>query len=159
MANKYSMKKQMVNDYFTFLCFIGFIITSLFLIGIFGFNMTLTKRYGILALDNDMRIVLGIIFGILDILCIMVFILRIRKGKYLVRDGLETEAEIISVSCYKDRGRIEYIYKIENEEYKCGNGISITKTTPEYAIGGKIRILVDQKNRGKAVIRGNFIIE
>jgi hypothetical protein len=149
MIKKYSIKKQMANDYSTLLCFIAFIIISLFLIGIYG-NSTL---------DTDMKILLGIGFGILDILCIIGFILRIEKGKYFVKNGIETEAEIVYVSYYKDRGRIEYIYKIDNKEFKCGNGAHISKTTKEYAERDKIIILVDPKNKKKAVILKNFIME
>jgi hypothetical protein len=120
---KHSISKQIKNDYFTLLPLIGIIIFSIFLIGILFFGISLTKRDGVINLDNEMQTIMGIIFGLLNLLCIVSFIYRIYKGNYFVNNGLEMDAEINNVFFDRDRGRVEYIYKIEDKIFKRGNGI------------------------------------
>ena len=60
MERQYSFSKQIHNDYSTLLSFIGFIMSALFVIGIVVFNF----------IDN-MQLVLGIIFGVLSLLCLL----------------------------------------------------------------------------------------
>jgi cbb3-type cytochrome oxidase subunit 3 len=156
---EHSISKQIKNDYFTLLPFIGIIIFSLFLIGAVFFGIALTNRNGVVDLDNEMKLIFGIIFGILVLLCVIAFIYRIYRGNYFVKNGLEIDAEIIDIIIVRDRGRIEYSYKIEDKIYKKGNGIHKTKTTEEYKIGDKIKILIDPKNNKKTVIKNHFIMD
>jgi hypothetical protein len=157
MDSKYSLKKQISNDYLTLTTLIGTIVFLIFLIGIFGFGIALTKRNGIIILDNKEKLIFGIIFSVFSILCFIFFILRIKTCKYLVNNGLEIDAKIIDVYYYKDRGRIEYIYNIDNKEFKRGAGIHITKDTKDYKKDDIIKLLIDPKNNKKNIIKNNFI--
>jgi hypothetical protein len=153
MEYKYSLKKQLDNDYFTVLGLIGAIVFSVFFIGIVSFGIVLTKRDGVVNLVNSDKIIFGLVFGILTLLCLFSFVFRIFRGKYLVNNGLAMDAEVVNVFYDRDRGRVEYIYKIDGKEIKRGNGIHVSKTSGKYNSGDKIKILVDPKNHKKAIIK------
>ena len=157
MKKKHSLKKQISNDYLTLLSLIGFLITIIFSIMSLGFGFTLTRRDGIMDLDNSDSIFTGAIFGILSLFCLLMLIFRINRGKYLVNSGLDIEAIISNVFYHRDRGRVEYSYTINEQEFKRGNGIHVKKDSIKYNVGEKINILVDPENNKKAIIKSNFV--
>jgi hypothetical protein len=167
MERQYSFSKQIKNDYATLSGIIGFAASSLILFlglvfgvlfGRFVFHRQAAFR-DLYFLDESDKIMFGIILGCLSLFCLLLFILRIKTGKYFVKNGLEINAEIYNVLYYRDRGRIEYSYNINGKIYKRGNGIHITKTSGYYKNGDMIKILVDPKNNKKAVIMNHFIKE
>lgn len=165
MERQYSFSKQIKNDYSALFGIIGFAASSfiLFLGLFFGVSFRRLAFQGqasfrhLCFLDKSDKIMIVIIFGCLSLFCLLLFILRIKTGKYFVKNGLEINAEIYNVLYYRDRGRIEYSYNINGKIYKRGNGIHITKTIGYYKNGDMIKILVDPKNNKKAVIMNHFI--
>jgi hypothetical protein len=160
MNSRHSIKKQIFDDYYTFMsfcCFISFLL--LLIIEIFYPSNN----------DTGLKLIRGL--GILDILCLIIFSVSLIRGKYFVEKGIEIDAEIVDIRIqwYLCRIKVIYFYSIENEKYKRGNvlinPIAPFATTTQCYIKGDIikgdiiKILVDPNNVENAIIKRHFCIE
>ena len=158
MERQYSFSKQLKNNYFTFLSFLGFAMFLVASIGISIFGIAPTKRDGLIDLRGDpLQMILGIIFGSISLLCFVWFIFRIKAGKYFVNNGLEFDAEILNVFYEGDRGRIEYSYEINANIFKSSSVVPKYKNSKIYEKGNIIKILVHPINNRKNVIKDHYI--
>jgi tetratricopeptide (TPR) repeat protein len=158
MNSRHSIEKQIFADYYTFLPFICFISFSFLLI--IEILYPSNNEIGF-----DIRFIRGL--GILDILCLIIFSVRLIRGKYFVEKGIEADAEIVDIRIqwYLCRIKVIYFYTIENEKYKRGNVLiypSVLPTTTQCYIKGDIitgdiiKILVDPNNVESAIIKNHF---
>ena len=157
MERQYSFSKQLKNDYFTFISFLGFVIFLIASISISVFGIALTKRDGLINLSDDpLQMILGIVFGSISLLCFVWFIFRIKTGKYFVINGLEVDAEIFNVFYEGDKGRIEYSYEIKGNIFKRGSAVPKYRKSKIYEKGDKIKILVHPLNSRKNIIKDHL---
>lgn len=71
--------------------------------------------------------------------------------------GMEVKAIVNSVSFFRDRGKIAYVYTYQGQKYLSGNSVMKTKRTKLYKVGDKIEVLVDRNNPKRAVIKDLYL--
>jgi membrane-bound metal-dependent hydrolase YbcI (DUF457 family) len=100
---------------------------------------------------------LAYIFAAISAAALVVIFWRVRLIKGIIENGIEAKATISSISFYKDRGRVEYIYNHEGQKYMRGNGIMKTKRTKNLRVDDTVIVMIDPGNPGKALIRDLYL--
>ena len=88
-----------------------------------------------------------------------VLIARIVTIKNHFKNGVEVDGTITSIFFYRDRGRIEYEYELDNKPYNSGNAIHKSKFAKSLKEGQKVRLVVKKDKPNKALIREMYIEE
>jgi len=86
-----------------------------------------------------------------------VIIWRVYMIHITFREGAEIKGRITEVTMRRDKGRVEYTYIFEHEEYKTGAGIHRNKQTLKLKEGERIVLMVDRKHPKRAFIRDIYI--
>jgi hypothetical protein len=60
---------------------------------------------------------------------------------------------IVMIGFFRDRGRVEYIYNFNGQDYRSGNAIMKTKLTKSFAQGQVVELCVSRENPSKALIK------
>jgi|GEM_PF-2386628 len=111
---KFNLEKSIWNDYILMITtiiptiFIGFIIYFIYI-------------------NEDKNLIL--IFGLLAVVFAVLFFVRIKYIKSFLNDADTIQGVIISVGFFKDRGRIDYVYEINNNRYVHGQAVMKNKYT------------------------------
>src|SRR5688500_11843284 len=82
---------------------------------------------------------------------------RIRTIQQLFSKGIEVGGQIIAISFYRDRGRVEYSYSHAGQAYSGGNAIMKTSRTQQLRSGDQIVLLVNPDEPKRALIRDLYI--
>jgi hypothetical protein len=88
---------------------------------------------------------------------VAVIVWRLRTFEAVFAAGVEVTGEITNLSFHRDRGRIEYIYSYEGQEYSGGNAIMKNSRTTTLQPGTPIVLVVDRANPRKALIRDLYV--
>jgi hypothetical protein len=83
--------------------------------------------------------------------------MRYHVLKLYFNDGVDIKGVIVKIWFYKDRGRVNYTYQIEDKAYIKGLAIMKTKETSVLSEGMSINLLVKKDNHKKAIIKDLFI--
>jgi len=139
------------HDFLTFIYVIFPVVSvlmSVFLV-VFGF---LPSRRGHEYIDAD---ALPVFIG-LSIAVLMVFlpllILRIRRFKSILRNGIKIKGKIVNIYFHKDRGKITFQYRINNENIIKSMMIMKSKVTESIMINDEVDVYVDKSSKMKALI-------
>ena len=90
------------------------------------------------------------------VVAIPVIIWRILYFLKIFEVGEEAAAEILGVSYYRSRGRVDFSYNYKGSEYTSGNLLLVGGRVRELAAGQEVVVIVDPENPKKAVIREMF---
>lgn len=101
--------------------------------------------------------ILPIIFSVITIFAFVVLVWRIQVFNTVFDDGLESTATISSISFFRDRGRVDYVYSYQGQKYISGNAILKVKRTQALQIGEQVIVIVDRNNPKRAFIRDLYI--
>lgn len=71
--------------------------------------------------------------------------------------GVESIGVITSVRFYKDRGRVEFAYSVQEQRYESGNALNRTARTRELQEGHRVRLIVDPQNPRRAFLRDLYL--
>ena len=134
---KFNLEKSIWNDYILMITtiiptiFIGFIIYFIYI-------------------NEDKNLIL--IFGLLAVVFAVLFFVRIKYIKSFLNDADTIQGVIISVGFFKDRGRIDYVYEINNNRYVHGQAVMKSKYTKKLQKGQTINLLIKKSAEKKAMI-------
>ncbi len=133
---KFSFVKSIKNDYALF----GSAIVVILLIPFVVYNIVKGEFNAVY------------VFGSIDLCFIFLFLWRLLVIKSYFNDSIELEGTITKIWFYKDRGRVEFYYKIETREFGKGHAIMKTKATLALNKGQKVKLLIKNRNHQKAII-------
>ena len=71
--------------------------------------------------------------------------------------GTQVRGKISSVYLKRDRGRVEYTYIFDNQEFKSGAEVHRTKQTKALKQGDRVILMVDRANPKRAFIRDLYL--
>jgi len=95
--------------------------------------------------------VAGLVVGI------PVAIWRIRSIQQIFSKSVEVVGQVTNISFYKDRGRVEYSYTYQGQNYSGGNAIMKTGKTQQLRSGNQVVLLVNPDDPKRALIRDLYI--
>lgn len=131
-------------DYLAFIASIAFTFFWIF----YFYDMLVAKN-----------VVPNLLYWVLAVTVISIAVLVWRYVSILVfyGMGIEIKAIVNSVSFFRDRGKIAYIYTYQGQKYLSGNSVMKTKRTKMYKVGDKIDVLLDRNNPKRAVIKDLYL--
>jgi hypothetical protein len=88
---------------------------------------------------------------------ISLMIWRIRLIKSAFEDGREVTGIIETVSFYRDRGRISYIYSFDGNRYRSVNSVMKHRITSGLQQGQEVAIMANNDNPKIAFIRDIYV--
>lgn len=91
------------------------------------------------------------------VLSIPTLMWRVTRIRGILACGEEAPGEVLSVSFYRDRGRIEYTYSYHGQEHRNWNAVHKTARTTALQQGQKITVAVDPQGPKRAVIKDLYI--
>lgn len=84
---------------------------------------------------------------------IPVMMLRFNWFRSLFTVGQEIEGRVVRVWFYRGRGRVEFCYEYQGQEYAVGRAVGANRQTRMLKVGDSVPVLVDPANPRKAAIR------
>jgi hypothetical protein len=91
------------------------------------------------------------------IISLSVLIWRVRTLYSVFADGFEVPAIIHSVSFFRGRGRVEYVYTYQGQKYLSGNAVQKTRWAEALKVGDQVIVVVDRKKPKRAFIRDLYL--
>lgn len=85
--------------------------------------------------------------------------LRYLRQKKLLLEGMEVQAQVTRIFFYRDRGRVDVVYKVEGKEYEAWNSLHRCKATEAIQLGDTVSIRIDPKKPGRAVVSEPYGLE
>lgn len=82
---------------------------------------------------------------------------RIRSIQQMFAKSVEVVGQITNISFYRDRGRVEYSYTYQNQNYSGGNAIMKTGKTQQLRSGSQVVLLVNPDEPKRALIRDLYV--
>ncbi len=82
---------------------------------------------------------------------------RIRSIQQMFAKSAEVVGQITNISFFKDRGRVEYSYTYQNQNYSGGNAIMKTGKTQQLRSGSQVVLLVNPDEPKHALIRDLYV--
>jgi len=93
----------------------------------------------------------------ISVVTLMIVGWRYYRVSSLYKYGTQTQASIIDIGFFRDRGAIKYTYTFHGEQYTAKLSVMRNKHTREYNIGDKVPILVNPDRPKHSVIRDLFL--
>jgi hypothetical protein len=121
----------------------------------FGYFPGLRGRDPIQGTEGAPLFLYMFIFGLLFGLPLAFW--RIRSIQQMFAKSVEIVGQITTISFYKDRGRVEYAYTYQNQNYSGGNAIMKTGKTQQLTSGSQVVLLVNPDEPKRALIRDLYI--
>ncbi|MHB0954748.1 MAG: DUF3592 domain-containing protein [Pirellulaceae bacterium] len=87
-----------------------------------------------------------------SVVCIPLLIWRLSIIFAMFRHGVPAKGEITRAFFYKDRGRVEYKYTFDGQQYQAGNPLHKTAKARALKEGDEIDLLVNPAKPNKAII-------
>jgi hypothetical protein len=82
---------------------------------------------------------------------------RIRSIQKIFSKSVEVIGQVTNISFYRDRGRVEYSYRYQDQAYSGGNAIMKTGKTKQLHPGSQVALLVNPDEPKRALIRDLYI--
>ncbi len=118
---------------------------------LFGFIPRLRPR-PVLEVDSQFVIVMSIATGVLTVVLLLLLARRVSRLKRVVEMGTRISATVADIGFFRDRGRVEFQYTYEGQEYRTGTVIMKNSQTQAIAAGAQIEVAIDPRKPGKVVI-------
>jgi hypothetical protein len=143
-----------------FLALLGVIVPLVSLImyvcvAYFGYFPGLRGRDPIQGTEGAPLFLYMFIFGLVAGLPLAFW--RIRSIQQMFANSVEVVGQITNISFYKDRGRVEYTYTYQNQNYSAGSAIMKTGKTRQLSSGSQVVLLVNPNEPKRALIRDLYI--
>jgi hypothetical protein len=78
---------------------------------------------------------------------------RVRLIQSAFEEGREVEGDVLSVSFFRDRGRVSYVYTIDGQKYESSNAVMRHSRTRGLRPGQKVVITANRDNPKIAFIK------
>jgi hypothetical protein len=98
-----------------------------------------------------------LIYAAVSVIALGLLLWRIQLIRGVFSDGIETTATINSISFFRDRGRVEYIYMHEGKKYAGGNAVHKVKQTEALQVGQQVVVVIDRSQPKQAFIRDLYM--
>lgn len=95
--------------------------------------------------------------GIITIVSALVLIWRIRLFFHIFTEGVEAPATISKVFFFRDRGRLDYSYTYQGQQYNSGNAVHRVKQTRNLKPGDQVIVIVDPNHPKRAYVRDLYL--
>ncbi|HUE71078.1 MAG TPA: DUF3592 domain-containing protein [Pirellulaceae bacterium] len=148
-----STRKIILNDYVAFLLTIGGPIAlaiSAFT-AVFGFIPSIRNRGG-QEVDPQFIIGMCVVAVVLTLLLFFLLWRRIARIRNILATGPRTKAKVLGIGFFKDRGRIDFEYTHNGQQYATGTAVMKNQQTTSIAAGDEIEVALDPENPLKALI-------
>ena len=159
MANKTkpSLVRIIQSDY---LALLGILVPSVSLImyvcvAYFGYFPGLRGRDPIQGTEGAPLFFYLFIIGF--VIGLPLSIWRVRSIQKMFANSVEVTGQITDLSFFRDRGRVEYSYIYQGQNYSGGNAIMKTGKTLQLRPGSQILLLVNPNEPKRALIRDLYV--
>ncbi len=78
---------------------------------------------------------------------------RVILLRRVFRNGVQVQGKILAFSLRRDRGRVEYVYIFNGNEYQSGANVHRTSLTKNLQVGERVTLIVDSSQPKRAYIR------
>jgi hypothetical protein len=82
---------------------------------------------------------------------------RVRSIQQMFANSVEVNGQVTDISFFRDRGRVEYSYSYQGQNYSGGNAIMKTGKTLQLRPGSQIMLLVNPNEPKRALIRDLYV--
>jgi len=94
---------------------------------------------------------------VLVLVGVPLFIRRYGSIRHTFRTGIEAQGTVVSVTHFKDRGRIEAEFTLDGEIHRMGNPVHLTKQVRTIQEGQTVTIVYCSNDPRKAFIKDIFV--
>ena len=119
-------------------------------IGAFYLFLSLTE-------ENPVDLTVPIIFGVSAVIALIVLFWRIQLFNTIFSDGMTATATINKIWFFRDRGRINYSYFYQGQNYSSGNVVMKIKKTKQLQMGDQVPVMINRNNPKQAFIRDLYL--
>jgi len=99
----------------------------------------------------------AILCALLTTIALGIVAARIRMLHKIFQDGMQINGRILNVTMRRDRGRVEYTYIHNREEYQAKVSVHRNKQTLALRKGERVILLVDRSKPKRAFIRDLYV--
>ena len=139
-------------DYWSLLCLLAPIVAwGMFMATSFGFSLDRSKGSGAGGPFSESRFYLGAAI-VTSCTCFPLLVWRARSLSSVFRRGERVTGRIVNVWFVSGRGRIDYTYTFNGQEFTAGNATTKNEKTKSLENGQEVRLLVAPKNPERAVM-------
>ncbi len=103
------------------------------------------------AFINDIKMLIILVSIELVFMCL--WAIRFSYLASFFKNSIESKGKIIDIWFYKDRGRVTFVYQIDDMLFKRGMAIMKTKHTKSFQKGQEVDLLVNSNAHKKAIIK------
>ncbi len=135
---KPNIRKILLTEYLTFF----FLILGLTLAGLVIILIVINEAIGF-----------AVVLILLSIASIFLMVMRYNYLNTVLEKGIEVEGKVTSSGFDESRGRINFTYTVDNQEYTVGNRVLKNRRTRKMEKDKVITVLVDAENHEKAFIK------
>jgi hypothetical protein len=82
---------------------------------------------------------------------------RVRLIQSVFEDGWQVQGSLVSVSFFRDRGRVTYVYTVQGQRYQSSNAVMRNRLTRGLAQGRNVTIVAGKDNPKDAFIRELYL--
>lgn len=82
---------------------------------------------------------------------------RVTRIRRVFRDGLAVPGTITHRSFFRDRGRLEYYFSLNDEEFVAGNGVRRSARTEQFHLGMKVTVIAAPDHPKQAFLKELYI--
>ena len=142
---KPSIERIFFTDYITTVSAISIVIAAVaFLIDRFIQSLGLGEQFPFFV-------------GLVCIIGVAAIVWRIRLISSAFEFGWEVDGDLVSISFFRDRGSVTYIYTIQGERYQTRNAIMKHRLTRSLVQGQQVVIMANKDNPKIAFIRDIYV--
>ncbi len=141
-----SLVRIITTDYASFLGFAFPIVAWLFYL-----LLAVSQKLGSISSS------VPLIFAAITLAAAGVLAWRIRLVRSIFNDGMETPGVISHAAFFRDRGRIEYTYPVQDLMFRSGNAVMKVKRTRALQPGDRVTVVADPNNPRRALLRDLYL--
>lgn len=140
-----SFFKVVTTDYTACSC-----LLTPFVLGAFYLFMSLTE-------ETSVDLIVPIVFGAGALIAIIVLFWRIQLFNTIFSDGMTATATVNKVWFFRGRGRINYSYFYQGQNYASGNVVMKVKKARQIQMGDQLAVMINRNNPKQAFIRDLYM--
>jgi hypothetical protein len=122
----------------------------------FGVSLT-SKRSGTVIENSDANPFFLIAPIVLTILGAAFIFWRVNSITKIFESGEMVTGKITDISFFKDRGRIEFSYNFQRQNFESGSSIMKNSKTTAYRSGDEVTLIVDSSNPSRVFIQDLYV--